>query len=387
MPFKVCPEKDASDATKDQCVALGSPLYIDAASTLEYGTVQLCLCSQETEWDAAFTDAAFDVAAACTGYPHNFQADLKCPSGSLDVGSTTKADAAVGTGTAKNVRNMCYLSAAATKPAISATCADVFPLNGGQTSSDIADYDGYLVSMKLRTLGVVEPIVAGETGTAADSVDVCAKAGTAAQCRNKFGAQACAVAVYTKADQPAKAGFCLQQNAGNGTASGGDWAFASANARDTFIYSQQGNWWACYAWNETDFPGAITADATKLTALSLSGKTACTKNVLVVESAAPERSVTPTTDSPHVGYKKLASTTTVIKFQTSKASDDWAGSEVRLSPDEGVKLDAYLWNPTDPNDSVANGAWQSQAGVTLKGSLSGLATSCIAAGALIANMF
>jgi len=384
MPFKVCPEKDPSDTTKDQCVALGSPLYIDAAQTLEYGTVQLCLCSQETEWDAAFTDAAFDVAAACTGYPHNFQADLSCPSGTETV---VKTDAAVGTGTSKTVRNMCYLSAAATKPAISATCADVFPLNGGQTSSDIADYDGYLVSMKLATLGVVETIVAGETGTAADSVNVCHKAGTAAQCRNKFGAQACAVAVYTKADQPAKAGFCLQQNAGNGTASGGDWAYASANKRDTYIYSQQGNWWACYAWNETDFPGAITATATKLTALSLSGKTACTKNVLVVESAAPARLAAATAAGAHVGYKKLASTTTVIKFQTSKASDDWAGSEVRLSPDEGVKLDAYLWNPEVDNSGVANGDWKTQTGVTLKGSLSGLATSCIAAGALIANMF
>jgi len=142
---------------------------------------------------------------------------------------------------------MCYLSAAATKPSISPKCADVFPLTADQ-SSDISNYDGYLVSFKLRTLGVVETIYAGDSDNNDTSTNVCNRPGTKARCRNKFGAQFCIVGSYVIDERYTKAGFCLQQNAGNGTASGGDWAYASANARDTYIYNQQGNWWACYPW-------------------------------------------------------------------------------------------------------------------------------------------
>lgn len=74
---------------------------------------------------------------------------------------------------------MCLLPAAgATTPSVAAACAGVFPLDAGKTKSDIVDYDGYLVTMKIDTLAVVEDIQAGP-GTGQASANVCQRAGTA----------------------------------------------------------------------------------------------------------------------------------------------------------------------------------------------------------------
>jgi len=61
MPFTACPEKDP-DSQRDMCTSFGKPKYLDAAEKLEYGTYQVCLCSQEAEWDLAFETNRFDVA-------------------------------------------------------------------------------------------------------------------------------------------------------------------------------------------------------------------------------------------------------------------------------------------------------------------------------------
>jgi len=153
---------------------------------------------------------------------------------------------------------------------------------------------------------------------------------------------------------------------------------------DTYIADQRGNHWSCFVWQDS-YAAATTATDTKTKPLTAG--TACGHNVLVVAAPVLTPAATADTAGAHTGDKALAVTSQIIKFQTSWSSDDWSGAAVRFSPDEGVKMAAYFFNYDTGAGTARAGAWQPIAAQALKGSLSGLATSCIAAGALIANMF
>lgn len=186
MPFKACPAKDAD--AQDQCIQLGSPI---TTGDTTFGTVDVCLCSQEAEWESAFKEA-FNTATACGSYPSNFQADLLCATGSAGTAITASTQTLIKTGVTKPLQNMCDLSARTTAltaaPAVTSACAGVFPLADGKTSSDIADYDGYLLSLTVVSAAAVEDVLIANSDLT-ETASPCKAAGaSAANCFRAYGA-------------------------------------------------------------------------------------------------------------------------------------------------------------------------------------------------------